>query len=64
MKQLAAFIFCSAWAAAVNRPGDTISYTHNWPHEPLAGNIPAGETVIWTGVSILMLLAGICAMVW
>jgi nitric oxide reductase subunit B len=64
MKQFAAFIFWTAWAAAAHRPGDTVSYTHNWPHEALVGNRPTGETVIWTGVSILMLLAGICAMVW
>jgi nitric oxide reductase subunit B len=64
MKQLASFIFWSAWAAAANRPGDTISYTHNWPHETLVGNRPTGETVMWTGVSIIMLLAGICAMLW
>jgi nitric oxide reductase subunit B len=64
MKQLAAFIFWTAWSAAANRPGDSVSYTHNWPHETLVGNRPTGETVMWTGVSILMLLAGICAMVW
>ncbi len=64
MKQLAAFIFWTAWSAAANRPGDSISYTHNWPHETLVGNRPTGETVMWTGVSIIMLLAGICAMVW
>jgi nitric oxide reductase subunit B len=64
MRELAAFIFWTAWAAAANRPGQTISYTHNWPHEPLVGNRPTGESLMWTGVSILMLLAGICAMVW
>lgn len=64
MRQFASFIFWTAWAAAANRPGDTISYTHNWPHEPLIGNRPTGESVMWTGVSIIMLLAGICAMVW
>src|SRR5262245_30674649 len=31
----AAFVFWSAWAAATERPGDTITYTSNWPHEPL-----------------------------
>jgi nitric oxide reductase subunit B len=64
MRQLASFIFWTAWAASTNRPGDTITYTHNWPHEPLVGNRPTGEAVMWTGVSIIMLLAGICAMVW
>ena len=63
-RELAAFFFWTAWAAAANRPGDTISYTHNWPHEPLVGNRATGESVMWTGVSIIMLLAGISAMVW
>lgn len=64
LRALAAFFFWTSWACVTNRPGDTISYTHNWPHEPLVGNVPTGETVVWTGVSILMLLAGICALVW
>ena len=45
-------------------PATTITYTNNWPHEPLVGNRPTGETVVWTGVSIIVLLAGIAAMVW
>ena len=64
VQRLNAFFFWTAWAAAANRPGDDISYTQNWPHEPLVGNRPTGEAVVWTGVSILMLLAGICALVW
>ncbi len=57
--ELAAFIFWSSWAAATNRPHERVSYTSNWPHEPLVGNRPTGDTVVWTGVSIIMLLAGI-----
>jgi nitric oxide reductase subunit B len=64
MRQFAGFIFWTAWSASANRPGDHVSYTHNWPYEPLIGNRPTGESVMWTGVSIIMLLAGICAMVW
>jgi len=64
MRQLAAFMFWTSWAAAATRPGDRVSYTNNWPHEPLIGNRPTGDSVIWTGVSIIMLLAGVCAMVW
>jgi nitric oxide reductase subunit B len=58
-RQLAAFMFWTSWAASTNRPGDTVTYTSNWPHEPLVGNRPTGESVVWTGVSIIMLLAGI-----
>jgi nitric oxide reductase subunit B len=61
---LAAFVFWSSWSASTNRPNDTVTYTHNWPHEPLVGNLATGDTVLWTGVSIIMLLAGISAMVW
>ena len=64
MRQFAAFIFWTSWAASANRPGDTITYTNNWPHEPLIGNRPTGDSVMWTGVSIIMLLAGISALVW
>jgi nitric oxide reductase subunit B len=64
LRQLSAFFFWTAWCASTNRPGDDVTYTQNWPHEPLIGNRPTGESVVWTGVSIIMLLAGICAMVW
>lgn len=64
LQNLCAFFFWTAWSAVTNRPGDHISYTNNWPYEPLVGNRPSGETVVWTGVSIIMLLAGISAMVW
>jgi nitric oxide reductase subunit B len=64
MRQLASFIFWTAWTASTNRPGDHVTYTHNWPHELLVENRPTGESVMWTGVSIIMLLAGISAMVW
>jgi nitric oxide reductase subunit B len=63
-KKLSAFFFWTSWAATTNRPDDKITYTHNWPYEPLVGNRPTGESVVWTGVSIIMLLAGISAMVW
>lgn len=64
MRQFAAFVFWTSWSAAATRPGDSVTYTQNWPYEPLVGNRPTGDSVLWTGVSIIMLLAGICAMVW
>src|SRR5262249_5715847 len=62
LRKLCAFFFWTAWASAANRPGQDVSYTQNWPHEPLVGNRPTGETIVWTGVSVIMLLAGISAM--
>ena len=37
---LTAFIWWSAWSAVTERPGKNITYTNNWPHEPLVGNTP------------------------
>jgi nitric oxide reductase subunit B len=61
---LNAFFFWTAWAASTERPGDTITYTSNWPHEPLVGNTPTGAVFMWTFISILVLLGGIGALVW
>ena len=62
---LAAFFFWTSWAAAADRPGETdISYTSNWPHEPLVGNTMTGGAAVWSMVSIVLLLGGIAAMLW
>ncbi len=59
LRALAAFFFWTSWAASTNRPDLTYTYTSNWPHEPLIANRPTAGTVVWTGVSIILLLAGI-----
>jgi nitric oxide reductase subunit B len=64
LRELSAFFFWTSWAASTNRPNDDITYTNNWPHEELVNNNPTGETIVWTGVSIILLLAGIGGMVW
>ncbi|HUL45038.1 MAG TPA: nitric-oxide reductase large subunit [Bacteroidota bacterium] len=64
LRELAAFFFWTSWAASTDRPNDEITYTSNWPHEELVGNRPAPDSIIWTGVSIMVLLAGIGGMVW
>ena len=58
------FVFWTSWAATATRPDDIVSYTNNWPFEPLVGNRPTGDNIVWTGVSVIMLLAGIAAMAW
>lgn len=56
---LNAFFFWSAWAAVTNRPGQEISYTNNWPPDRLVGNEPSSSLLLWTGFSVILLLAGI-----
>jgi len=62
LRKLNAFFFWSAWAASTNRPNDDVTYTNNWPHEELIQNIPSPDTIVWTGVSIILLLLGIGGM--
>jgi nitric oxide reductase subunit B len=62
---LTAFFFWSAWATSTDRPGETgLSYTSNWPHEPLVGNTMTTSAAMWSMASIILLLAGIAAMLW
>src|SRR5690554_1005233 len=59
LKPLSSFFFWAAWACVTNRPNDDITYTNNWPHEKLVGNEPTGSLILWTGFSVILLLAGI-----
>jgi nitric oxide reductase subunit B len=64
-RALAAFFFWTAWSAAADRPGESgVSYTSNWPHEPLVGNTLTTGSALWTVASIILLIAGIAGMVW
>jgi nitric oxide reductase subunit B len=63
-KALAGFFFWTAWAAATDRPGATdLSYTSNWPHEPLIGNTPTAGTGIWSIASVILMIAAIAGMI-
>lgn len=64
LRQLTAFIFWTSWAASTNRPNNSISYTSNFPSDPLVGNVPTSSAIVWTGVSVIMLIAGIGAIIW
>ncbi|HYE51092.1 MAG TPA: nitric-oxide reductase large subunit [Azospirillaceae bacterium] len=63
-RAMASFFFWTAWAAGTDRPGDTVTYTSNWPHEPLIGNVPSTANVTWSVASIVLLIAGIGLLVW
>src|SRR4030095_2267170 len=61
---LTQFFFWTSWAAATTRPGHTLTYTNNWPHEPLIDNVPSSGNVLWSIVSVVLLLAGVGALTW
>jgi nitric oxide reductase subunit B len=61
---LSNFFFWISWACVTERPGQVITYTNNWPAEELVGNRPTGSLLLWTGFSVIVLIAGIGLMVW
>ncbi|MEJ2640487.1 MAG: nitric-oxide reductase large subunit [Desulfosarcinaceae bacterium] len=71
-KALTDFFFWTAWAAATEREDTSATasattsatYTNNWPHEPLVGNRATTASLVWSLVSIALLLAGIGGLVW
>ncbi|RUO76095.1 nitric-oxide reductase large subunit [Idiomarina seosinensis] len=58
------FFFWTAWAASTERPGADITYTNNWPHETLIDNVPSAENIIWSIVSVILLIAGVGLLIW
>jgi nitric oxide reductase subunit B len=58
LRQLTAFFAWTAWASVVNRPGETYSYTNNFPYDPDLGNVPTSSTVLWSALSLVFLLGG------
>ena len=64
IRKLVSWWWWTSWAAATLRPDDTVTYTNNWPHEPLVGNKPTSSIFIWTFISIVLLIAGIGALCW
>ncbi len=66
--QMAGFFFWTSWAASTERPADYggtgATYTNNWPHEPLVGNQPTSENLVWSVMSVVVMIAGVGFLVW
>lgn len=68
-REMNAFFFWAAWACGTSRPDQAagspdVTYTSNWPAEPLVGNHATGAMVVWSLVSFVLLLGGIGGLVW
>ena len=58
LQQLTAFFAWAAWASVANRPGESYSYTNNFPYDPMVGNTPSTDAFLWSALSLITLLAG------
>ena len=63
-ERMTEFFFWTAWATATERPDSEVTYTNNWPHEPLIDNRPSGENVVWSLISVVLLIAGVGGLIW
>jgi nitric oxide reductase subunit B len=59
LTSLSSFFFWGGWVSAANRPGETYSYTHNWPGDKDAGNAPTAATFFWSVFSVFALFVGV-----
>ena len=58
------FLYWASWACVTERPGEEITYTHNWPPDDLVGNRPTGTMIVTSVVSFVLLLGGIGGLAW
>jgi nitric oxide reductase subunit B len=63
-RMVTAFFWWTSWAAAAERPGGTISYTQNWPFDPVVGNVATPTSFMWSIFSVLFMIMGIALLAW
>jgi nitric oxide reductase subunit B len=59
IRNVTAFFAWTAWAASADRPNAPFSYTANFPHDDLIGNQAPAQFLIWSIVSVIVLIAAI-----
>ena len=61
IRRLTSFFAWTAWASVANRPGKEYSYTNNFPYDPSVGNVVTSDSILWSALSVIMLLGGLAA---
>ena len=61
LRQFTAFVTWAAWVSVANRPGENHSYTNNFPYDPSVGNVPIPSALLWSALSLIVLLVGTAA---
>lgn len=62
--QMADFYAWTAWLSVAKRPGQPYSYTNNWPYAPESGNTATYGSLLWSGLSVTLLIMGIAVILW
>ncbi|HDG2659363.1 TPA: cbb3-type cytochrome c oxidase subunit I [Staphylococcus aureus] len=64
IEHLSQFFFWGAWLSSTDRPGKTFSYTNNWPYDVDAGNTLPSAGILWTAISVTLLIAGLAFIIY
>lgn len=64
VEHLSQFFFWGAWLSSTDRPGKTFSYTNNWPYDVDAGNTLPSAGILWTAISVTLLIAGLAFIIY
>ncbi len=64
LRQIADFFAWTAWLSTAKRPGQPYSYTNNWPYAPESGNEATYGALLWSAISVTLLIAGLAVILW
>ena len=64
IEHLSQFFFWGAWLSSTDRHGKTFSYTNNWPYDVDAGNTLPSAGILWTAISVTLLIAGLAFIIY
>ncbi len=59
LEKIGSFFFWGGWVCSAERPGSKVSYTHNWPFDPEAGNSPGTAVLLWSVIGAMALILGL-----
>ncbi|MBY7663319.1 nitric-oxide reductase large subunit [Staphylococcus agnetis] len=64
IEHLSDFFFWGAWLSSTDRPDRQFSYTNNWPYDAQVGNTMPSEALIWSAISVALLVAGVAIIIY
>ncbi|MDA8352317.1 MAG: nitric-oxide reductase large subunit [Firmicutes bacterium] len=56
LTQIGDFFFWTSWLSSTDRPGESYTYTNNWPYDSEAGNEMSYSSVWWSAASVALLI--------